>query len=191
MARFSVGSAFKIRGRKSYGLRGWKGKPFHPPLTDIPVAAYIIAPVLDVIAFVAKSKDWAPHLNLAAGYVLLGGAGVSLLTALTGFMDWLDTEAGTPIRRVANTHMLTMITVTLMVLGDLGWRFLTVTHDRTSVGVMILSIAIGVLTFLGSTIGGTMVYDYGFNVATAGDHPVYHKDTEPAAGESSAGQPGA
>jgi hypothetical protein len=31
------------------------------------------------------------------------------------------------------------------------------------------------LTFLGAAIGGTLVLDYGFNVETAGDHPVYHK----------------
>ena len=179
MRRFSVGSAFKVRGRKSYGIRGWKGKPLHPPLTDIPVAAYIIAPALDIIAFAGRSHTWGPHLFLAAGYVFLAGAAVSLLTALTGFFDWLDTEAGTEIRRVANTHMLAMVTVTLMVLGDLGWRFLTTTHDQTSAGLMILSIAIGLLVFIGSLIGGSMVYDYGFNVATAGDHPVYHKDASP------------
>lgn len=178
MRRVSVGSAFKIKGRKFYGIRGWKGKPTHPPLTDLPVAAYIIAPVLDVIAFAGRSKTWGVHVNLAAGYILLAGAAVSLLTALTGFFDWLDTEAGTEIRRVANTHMLTMVTVTVLVLVDLGWRFLTVTHDQTSAGLMILGIVIAVLVFLGSLIGGSMVYDYGFNVATAKDHPVYHKDSE-------------
>jgi uncharacterized membrane protein len=178
MRRLSVGSAFKIRGRKFYGIRGWKGKPLHPPLTDLPVAAYIIAPVLDVIAFAGRSHAWAVHVFLAAGYILLAGAGVSLLTATTGFADWLDTEAGTEIRRVANAHMVTMLTVTALVLADLGWRFLSVTHDKTSGGVLGLSIAIGVLVFVGSLLGGSMVYDYGFNVATAGDHPVYHKDTE-------------
>ena len=27
----------------------------------------------------------------------------------------------------------------------------------------------------GATFGGSLVYDYGFNVETAGDHPVWHK----------------
>jgi uncharacterized membrane protein len=182
MRRISVGSAFKLRGRKFYGIRGWKGKPLHPPLTDVPAAAYVIAPVLDVIAFAGRSKAWGPHVHLAAGYVLLAGAGVSLLTALTGFFDWLDTEAGTEIRRIANAHMITMLTVTALVLGDLGWRFLTVTHDRTSLGLMILSLAIGGLLLIGALLGGSLVYDYGFNVANAKDHPVYHKDTETSQG---------
>ena len=30
------------------------------------------------------------------------------------------------------------------------------------------------LTFIGGTIGGSLAYDYGFNVETAGDHPVWH-----------------
>ena len=30
------------------------------------------------------------------------------------------------------------------------------------------------LTAIGATIGGSLVFDYGFNVRTAGDHPVYH-----------------
>jgi hypothetical protein len=30
------------------------------------------------------------------------------------------------------------------------------------------------LTALGGTIGGTLVFDYGFNVETAGDAPVWH-----------------
>ena len=40
---------------------------------------------------------------------------------------------------------------------------------------MILSVVIAALVSFGSTLGGTLVYDYGFNVETAGDHPVWHK----------------
>jgi hypothetical protein len=29
---------------------------------------------------------------------------------------------------------------------------------------------------VGATYGGGLVYDYGFNVETAGDHPVWHKN---------------
>ena len=28
---------------------------------------------------------------------------------------------------------------------------------------------------LGGTIGGGLAYDYGFNVETSGDHPVWHE----------------
>lgn len=40
--------------------------------------------------------------------------------------------------------------------------------------VLILSLAVCALTIVGGTIGGSLAYDYGFNVETAGDHPVWH-----------------
>ena len=44
MARlYSIRPTLSLKGRRSQGLRGFSGKPFHPPLTDIPVGAYIIA----------------------------------------------------------------------------------------------------------------------------------------------------
>src|ERR1051325_9436460 len=140
MARFSSGSAFKLRGRKSYGLRGLKGKPFHPPLTDFPVAAIVIAAVFDVIAFVGRGHAGAERWFYAAGYVFLAGVIVGLLALLTGFMDWRDTEKGTQIRRMANAHGLAMLTVAALVLVNLGIRFLAQTEDETTVALLILSL---------------------------------------------------
>ncbi len=39
---------------------------------------------------------------------------------------------------------------------------------------MALSVVIAMLVSLGATFGGALVYEYGFNVETAGDHPVWH-----------------
>jgi uncharacterized membrane protein len=41
--------------------------------------------------------------------------------------------------------------------------------------VVVLSLVAAALTVLGGTLGGSLVYDYGFNVETAGDHPAYHR----------------
>ncbi len=40
---------------------------------------------------------------------------------------------------------------------------------------MILSVVIALLVSFGATFGGSLVYEYGFNVETAGDHPVWHQ----------------
>jgi hypothetical protein len=40
---------------------------------------------------------------------------------------------------------------------------------------VVLSVVIGLLVSVGATFGGSLVYDYGFNVETAGDHPVWHQ----------------
>ena len=59
MRRLSFRPALTIRGRTFKGLRGFAGKPLHPPLTDIPVGAYMIAAVLDVISIVGQDEKWA------------------------------------------------------------------------------------------------------------------------------------
>ena len=178
MRRFSVRPTLTFRGRKFKGLRGWAGKPFHPPLTDFPIAAYVLAAAFDVISYGAgSSHTWARELWHAGTFTFLGGGAVSLLAALTGFWDaWRSSEAGTQARRTINTHATIMVTVTVLAVGDIVWRL-----DRyhvcltTPLGLMVLSVVIALLVSLGATFGGSLVYDYGFNVETAGDHPAWHK----------------
>lgn len=175
--RVSFRPAITFRGRTFKGLRGWAGKPLHPPLTDIPIGAYMLAAAFDVISHVAQDETWARDFFRAATFTLVGGAAVSLLTALTGFWDWLrSTEAGTQVRREANAHALTMITVTVLVLVNIAVRTTEYADDQHSgVVVVALSLVIAALTTLGGTIGGSLVYNHGFNVETAEDSPAYHR----------------
>ena len=49
-----------------------------------------------------------------------------------------------------------------------------------------LSIVVAALVAVGATFGGTMVFEYGFNVETAGDSPVWHpSETDVMPGEHS------
>lgn len=34
---FSIKPSITLKGREFRGLRGWAGKPLHPPLTDFPI----------------------------------------------------------------------------------------------------------------------------------------------------------
>ena len=185
MRHFSFRPSITLRGRTFKGLRGWAGKPLHPPLTDVPVGAYVLAAAFDVISFVGQDESWARDFYRAGTFTLIGGAAVSLLTALTGFWDWLrSTESGTQARRTANADAVTMLTVTGLVLADIALRvFVYPGDDYTPVVPLALSIAAALLTVLGGTIGGTLAYDYGFNVEAAGDSPVWHpseRDVLPA-----------
>lgn len=176
MRKFSVRPTLTLKGRKFKGLRGWSGKPIHPPLTDFPVAAYVLAAVFDVIAVLGRHELWARDFFRAGTYVFIGGAAVSVLAAITGFWDWLrSTEKGTQARRTANTHAWVMITVTVLALIDIALR-LNVYHTRThpTAAILVLSIVVALLVSVGAAFGGTLVYDYGFNVETAGDSPVWH-----------------
>ena len=178
MRKLSLRPTLTLKGRTFKGLRGWSGKPMHPPLTDFPIVAYVLAAVFDVISFVAgKEHAWARELWHAGTFVFLGGAAVSVFAALTGLLDASkSSEAGTQARRTINTHATIMVTVTLLALADIAWRLNDYhTHHVTPVGIMILSVVIALLVSLGATFGGSLVYEYGFNVETAGDNPVWHR----------------
>lgn len=182
MRHFSVKPALVTKGREFHGLRGFAGKPFHPPLTDVPVTAYLFGAVFDVLSLALHSGHprLGEELFHAATWVFLGGAAVSLLTALTGWADWhWSSEPGTQARRTINTHAVIMITVTVLTLADLALR-LTAFDDRASspFGLVVLSLLVAVLVVVGASYGGTLVYDYGFNVETAGDSPVWHRSEQ-------------
>lgn len=157
-------------------MRGWSGKPLRPPLTDIPIGAYKLAAVVDVVSLAGRNHGFAREFYRAGTFVIVGGAVVSLLAAITGFWDWLrSTEAGTQARHTANAHAWTMLDVTALVLVDIALRTLAYTDDgHTPVAVLGLSVAVATLTTLGSAIDGTLTFDYGFNVEAAGDGPVWH-----------------
>jgi uncharacterized membrane protein len=116
MRKFSVCPVLTPRGRTFKGLRGWSGKPLHPPRTDIPVTAYLLAAVFDV---------------------------------------------------------------TVLVLADIVWRLADYhTEPVTPAGVAVLSAVTAGLVSIGATFDGSLVFEYGFNVETAGDSPVWHKSED-------------
>jgi uncharacterized membrane protein len=178
MRKFSIRPTLTLKGRKFNGLRGWSGKPLHPPLTDVPIAAYFLAAVFDVVSAVAgEDHDWARDLWHAGTFAFVGGVTVSVFAALTGLWDaWKSSEAGTQARRTINAHATIMLSVTALALVDMVWRLNSYhTESVTPIGIVVLSVIIAVLVSVGATFGGTLVYDYGFNVETAGDSPVWHQ----------------
>jgi uncharacterized membrane protein len=181
MRKYSVRPVLTLRGRTFKGLRGWAGKPLHPPLTDIPIAAYVLAAALDVVSAIGgDDRTWAREMWHAGTFVFVAGAAVSVLAALTGLFDWWkSSEPGTQARRTINTHASIMVTVTVLALADIIWRINDYHSEAvTPWGIAVLSAIIAVLVSLGATYGGSLVFDYGFNVETAGDHPVWHKSED-------------
>ena len=190
---FSIKPGLTLKGRKFKGLRGWAGKPFHPPLTDIPIAAYILGATFDVLSWLLRDDtmgggpghsmdliNGGPGLShelwRAGTFLFIAGLIVSVPTAITGFWDWWkSTAAHTQAWRTANWHMAVMLTTTALVVVDILMRWKSDQNMYTDVPIMILSVVIAGLVSLGATYGGSLVYDYGFNVETAGDHPVWHE----------------
>jgi len=175
--RFSIKPTLTMRGRAFKGLRGFAGKPSHPPLTDIPIAAYLLVALFDLVSYVAGAGSTAAReLFVAGSYVVIAGALISVLTLITGFWDWLrSTEPGTQARRTANWHMAVMCVVTAIVVTNVVMRLVQRDHLSTSGPVLALSLASGLLVAFGAMYGGALVFEYGFNVETSGDHPAWHR----------------
>jgi uncharacterized membrane protein len=177
---FSIKPTLTLRGRKFNGIRGWSGKPAHPPLTDFPIVCYVLAAVFDIVSFIAARGDSAGAVahdfSRAATFVIVAGAIVSLGTATTGFWDWWkglprDRSTGvigkaqhTQVWRTANWHMTVMLTVTAIVVADIVVRFAQFDDGSTGPVVMVLSILAAGLVALGAAYGGALVFEYQFNV---------------------------
>ncbi len=177
---FSIKPTLTLRGRKFDGIRGWAGKPTHPPLTDFPVVCYVLAAVFDVVSFIAGREEppsaVAHDFSRAATFVIVAGAIVSVATAVTGFWDWWkglprDSSTGfigkaehTQVWRTANWHMTVMLTVTAIVLADIVLRFARFDDGSTGAVVMALSVVVAALVALGAAYGGALVFEYQFNV---------------------------
>ena len=174
---FAWGPSLSFKGRKFKGIRGFAGKPTHPPLTDFPVTAYILAGLFDLVSYIkgANSRT-ATDFFRAATYVIIAGGAVSLLTALTGFWDWLkSTPKHSQVWRTANSHMAIMLTTTVIVIIDIILRLSYWSHGYAELSVLILSLLALLLVSTGAAYGGSLVYEYGFNVENATDLPQYHE----------------
>jgi uncharacterized membrane protein len=173
---FSVKPGMTLKGREFRGLRGWAGKPLHPPLTDFPIVCYLLAAVFDVISYFAADDTIGRDFFVSGTYIIVAGAIVSLGTALTGFWDWwkgMERQASTgfpgkakhtQVWRTANWHMAVMLTVTGLVIADIIVRLLQYHDGYAKLSTMILSVLAGALVSYGATYGGSLVYDYQFNV---------------------------
>ena len=175
---FSIKPTWNMKGRKFKGLRGFAGKPFHPPLTDIPVGAYVLVGAFDVISYFVHRSS--PESTVAADFfisgthVIVAGAVVSIPTILTGFWDWLkSTPRRTQAWRTANFHMAVMLTVSVLVAVNILLRlgyWETGSQQGADVVITLLSLLIGGLVAFGAAYGGTMVYEFAFNVEQDFDH---------------------
>jgi uncharacterized membrane protein len=174
---FSIRPSWSFKGRRFQGIRGFKGKPFHPPLTDFPIVCYSLAAVFDLISFLSDQMDVkARDFFVAATFVMVAGFIVSLGTALTGFWDWwkgiprdrttgwLGRAKHTQVWRTINWHATVMVTVTVLALLDVLLRVAGFDEGQTQVGWLILSLLSAGLVLFGAAYGGSLVYEYGFNV---------------------------
>jgi uncharacterized membrane protein len=142
-------------------IKGWPGKPSHPPLTDASIGAYTVGVAMLVAG---KLGLQTPQMAVGALIAISGGLLLALPTALTGLLDWLEIPSGTPTRTVATLHLVTMLTATvLFALTWLAQRPGYNDEEIRTLGLVLGVLAEGTLA-AGGFLGGTIVFVYGKRV---------------------------
>ncbi len=127
----------------------WLGHPLHPLLTDVPIGAFVVGIVLDLVGE-RSAATWATGI----GWVTMLGA------ALAGFADHLDLE-GRP-RRYGSLHAATMLLAALAYLLSLGERlWWAPLFPRAEVWLAGLGL---LLVLIGGYLGGELVFNLGSQV---------------------------
>jgi uncharacterized membrane protein len=149
-------------------LRGFPGHPSHPPLTDVTVGAYTFA----AIAAVLSKAGVADHGFAQAWWLaLVVGAISSVLTVSTGLLDWLQISSGTPLKRTANLHALTMATASVFFLLAILFGHDDYASKSVGTAAFILTLAGFVFLTAGGTMGGSITYVHGMRVLNLADEP--------------------
>jgi uncharacterized membrane protein len=149
-------------------LRGLPGHPIHPPLTDATIGIYTFATIAALADVLGISDDAAAHgwwLALATGLV------VTVPTALTGLVDWLAITPGTPLKRTATSHLIAMVSATVLFLIALLVGKDSFDAGDISAGPLLLTLAAFAVLALGGWLGGTIVFVHGMRVLNLVEEP--------------------
>ncbi len=134
------------------------GHPLHPALTDVPIGAWLLAVIFDIVWLVSPSaQPWAARGAEIAVIVGIVGA---LGAAATGLADWSDSYG--PERRVGLYHAgLNSLALVLFVISA-ALRLGTSTGASTPSVILdfVGFISVGIAAYL----GGDMVFSKGTGV---------------------------
>ena len=149
-------------------LKGWPGKPSHPPLTDASIGAYTVGAAMLVLGALGVEEEQMAHGALLA---ISGGLILAVPTALTGLLDWLDIPAGTPKKTVATIHLVTMVAATLAFAAT--WLLHVGGYDdgQVETGAWIVGVIAEGLLAVGGFVGGAIVFVYGNRVLNRPETP--------------------
>ncbi len=148
--------------------RGTPGHPLHPPLTDATIGVYSFATVAAVLSKVGIAE---PEAAAAWTLALIVGLVFTVPTALTGFVDWLRIERGTPLWRTATAHMIAMLAATAFFLVAIGAGYGDGIDGAVTDGAFILTLVGYFVLALGGWLGGTLVFNYGMRVLNLVEEP--------------------
>jgi uncharacterized membrane protein len=149
-------------------IRGFPGKPLHPPLTDVSIGAYTVGTAMLILGALGVEKEQMAHGSLLA---ISGGLIVALPTAITGLADWLRIEKGTPARTVATIHLFVMLAATALFAATWLAQLDGYKHGEVKALALVLGVVAETVLAIGGNIGGANVFVYGIRVLQRGETP--------------------
>ena len=155
--------------RLSYLWRGLPGHPLHPPLTDATIGTYTFATVMAIVDATGLAEQNAAK---AWWLALIVGLILTVPTALTGLADWLTIPWGTPLWRTATTHLIVMVSATVLfgLAAIVGYG--PYQDGDVTAGPLLLTLAGFVVLTVGGWLGGTITFVHGMRVLGLPDEPM-------------------
>jgi uncharacterized membrane protein len=154
--------------KPGYLVKGPPGHPLHPPLTDATIGVYTFA----TVAAVLSKLGIADHAFAQAWWLaLVVGLVTTVLTALTGLIDWLSITWGSELWKTATAHMIAMLTATVFFLLAAIFGHACYTDRAVTTGPFILTLVGFVLLTTGGWLGGAVVFGHGMRVLSLADEP--------------------
>ena len=144
-------------------LAGSYGHPIHPILVTLPIGAWVLAVVFDLISYASADPRIWSH---GAMWLMLFGVLGAALAAVFGSLDLLNVPRGTAAFATGRIHAVLNSTALVLFLCNFIWRYRSQDGWETApVGSLVLSI-IG-LAVVGASgfLGGKLAYHYGVRVA--------------------------
>lgn len=134
------------------------GHPLHPAITDIPIGAWVVAAILDIIWLVSSANnEWAAR---AAVVVVLVGVVAALGAITTGLSDWSDTYGAE--RTIGLYHGSINSLATILYIVSVVLRFQSATSESVAGAIVGF---VGLATVLvGGYLGGEMSFGKGTGI---------------------------
>lgn len=165
----AIGSNRKPPRRFRTLLNGtWLGHPLHPAITDIPIGAWLLGAIFDIIWLIAPDANaWAARGAEAA--VLIGVLG-AVGAAVTGATDWSDTYGAE--RTVGLYHA--GLNALALVLYIISFIIRLTIPSGESLAAAILGFIGIVVVLVAAYLGGDMV----FGKATGVNHTAWPEGSQ-------------
>jgi nitrite reductase/ring-hydroxylating ferredoxin subunit/uncharacterized membrane protein len=154
-----IGSNRKPPRRFKTLLHGtWLGHPLHPAITDVPIAAWLLAVIFDIIWLASPSSNgWAAR---GAEVAVIVGVLAALGAAVTGMADWSDSYGRE--RTVGLYHGALNLLALLLYIISATLRLGVSTGESTPAAILGFLGIISVL--VAAYLGGDMVFGKGTGV---------------------------